>query len=273
MEELTPRIVEWIRVAGGNVLLAIIILIVGRMVAGIVRRSIRSVMTKRGTEPSLIGFVAGLAYTSVIVFAFIAILARFGIQTASFVAVLGAVGFAVGFALQGSLSNFASGVMILAFRPFKVGDYIEAAGVSGSVHEIQLFNTILNTPDNVRIIVPNAKAFGDVIKNYSANDLRRVDLLIGIGYGSSIERAMQTVLSLIKADARILGDPEAMTAVSELADSSVNLVIRAWVKAEDYWDVKFDLTRQIKESFDRDKIEIPFPQQVVHHVNPPSQNG
>jgi small conductance mechanosensitive channel len=272
MEHVADQIVSWIATSGLKVVGAILILLLGRILAGILRRFIKRMLTRRETDPGLTNFIAGLTYALVIIFALVHALAKFGIPTASFVAVLGAAGFAVGFALQGSLSNFASGVMLLVFKPFQVGDYIEAAGVSGSVHEIQLFDTILHTPDNVRIVIPNAKAYGDVIKNYSANDTRRVDLLIGIGYGSPIDKAIRVVEGLIASDSRILKEPESMIAVSELADSSVNLVIRSWVKKEDYWDVKFDLTRKIKESFDHNDIEIPFPQQVVHHANAPSQN-
>ncbi|MFQ6041229.1 MAG: mechanosensitive ion channel family protein [Candidatus Poribacteria bacterium] len=194
----------------------------------------------------------------------LAALATFGIQTTSFVAVLGAAGFAIGFALQGSLSNFAAGVLILVFRPYKVGDYIEAAGVAGAVKEIRLFNTVLATLDNIKIIVPNSKIYGDVIKNIWAYDTRRVDLVFGISYDSPIQKAIEIIMNLIKEDDRILSDPEPMVAVSELADSSVNFVVRPWVKSEDYWPVFFDLTRKVKESFDENGIEIPFPQAVVH---------
>ncbi len=267
MNEVLGRLVEWASLYGPRVIGVLVILIVGRILAGIVRSSLRRLMNRAGQDPGLTRFVGNLAFGLVIVFALVAALAKFGIQTASFVAVLGAAGFAVGFALQGSLSNFASGVMLLMFRPFKVGDFVEGAGVAGAVQEIQLFNTILFTPDNVRVIVPNGKMFGDIIKNYTANDTRRVDLLIGIGYGSSIEKAIQVTHGLIKSDARILAEPEPMIAVSELADSSVNLVIRSWVKKEEYWNVKFDLTRKIKEAFDANDIEIPFPQRVIHQAN------
>ena len=199
-------------------------------------------------------------------FAVLAALAKFGIQTASFVAILGAAGFAVGFALQGSLANFAAGVLILVLRPFRVGDFIDAAGVAGNVKEIQLFTTIIATPDNIKIMVPNGKIFGDVIKNITGYDTRRIDLVIGIGYSSDIQKAYDVMMSLIKGDSRILADPAPQIAVSELADSSVNFVVRPWVNRGDYWDVKFDLTRKIKEEFDKNDIEIPFPQRVVHMV-------
>jgi small conductance mechanosensitive channel len=252
---------------GLQVLGAIAILLIGRIAAGLVRRVVRRVMTKAEADSSLIGFVTRLVYILIIVFAMVAALAKFGIETASFVAILGAASFAIGFALQGSLSNFAAGVMILVFRPFRVGDYVEGGGVAGSVKEILLFNTILATPDNVKILVPNSRMYGDVIRNYSVYDTRRVDLLIGIGYGSSIGAAIESLTGLIKADSRIMTDPESKIVVSELAESSVNLILRVWVARANYWGVKCDLTRAIKEDFDKRGIEIPYPQQVVHHVN------
>jgi small conductance mechanosensitive channel len=164
------------------------------------------------------------------------------------------------------LANFASGVLILVLRPFKIGDFIMGAGEAGAVKEISLFTTVLATPDNVKILVPNGKLFGDVIKNVTAYDTRRVDLVVGIGYNSDIQKAHDVVTNLLKEDTRILTDPAPQVAVSELADSSVNFVIRPWVKKEDYWGVKFDLTRNIKEAFDENGIEIPFPQRVVHMI-------
>jgi len=271
VENILSQIQEWATNSGLKVIGAILILIVGRIIAGIVKRLLRRAMQrKQDVDPSLVNFVGSLGYALIIIFSFVAAMAKFGIETTSFVAVLGATGFALGFALQGSLSNFASGVMLLIFRPFKVGDVVNAAGVQGSVKEIQLFNTILATPDNVQIIVPNGKLYGDIIKNFSSYDTRRVDLVIGIGYTSSIDKSIEVMMRLIKADKRVLSDPAPMIAVSELADSSVNFVVRSWVNASDYWGVKFDLTRQIKEEFDKEGIEIPFPQQVVHHVNEPA---
>jgi small conductance mechanosensitive channel len=199
-------------------------------------------------------------------FTVLAALAKFGIQTASFIAILGAAGFAIGFALQGSLANFAAGVLILVLRPFRVGDFIMGAGEAGAVREIGLFTTVLATPDNVKIMVPNGKLFGDVIKNVTAFDTRRIDLVIGIGYNSDIQKAWDIMEGLMKEDTRILSDPAPQIAVSELADSSVNFVVRPWVKKEDYWGVKFDLTRKIKEAFDANGIEIPFPQRSVHMI-------
>jgi small conductance mechanosensitive channel len=264
MEKITDQLIVFATTYGLRIVGAILILILGRFFAGMSRKIARRMAKKSNLDDAVASFLSSLIYFLVIAFAVIAALAKFGMQTASFVAVLGAAGFAVGFALQGSLSNFAAGVMILVFRPFKVGDIIEAAGILGKVQDIHLFNTILATLDNVKIIVPNGKIYGDVIKNISAYDTRRVDLVFGIGYSSSIPKAYDVIRNILKEDSRILPEPETQIAVSELADSSVNFVVRPWVKSEDYWTVRFDLTRQVKEAFDAQGIEIPFPQRVVH---------
>lgn len=261
--ELTD-IQVWLSLYGLKVIGAIIILILGRIGAGIGRKIVKRMLERTKTDVAVTSFVSNLTFALIVTLAVLAALAKFGIQTASFIAVLGALGFAVGFALQGSLANFAAGILILVLRPFKVGDFVEGAGVAGSVKEIDLFTTILATPDNVKILVPNGKMFGDIIKNYTAFDSRRIDLVIGIGYGSDIQKAQEIMLNLIKADERIFDDPAPQIAVSELADSSVNFVVRPWVKKEDYWSVRFDLTRKIKEAFDENGIEIPFPQTTVH---------
>ena len=246
---------------------AVIILILGRIAAGIGRGIVKRILDKAKTDHAVVSFVGSLTYIAILAFAVIAALAKFGVQTASFVAVLGAAGLAVGFALQGSLSNFAAGILILVFKPYKIGDLIHAAGVSGTVREIELFSTVLSSPDNVKIMVPNSKIYGDVITNVSAYETRRVDLVIGIGYKASIDKAYEVIKALLDADSRILTDPAPQIAVSELADSSVNFVIRPWVKKDDYWAVKFELTQKIKQTFDENSIEIPFPQRVVHMVS------
>jgi len=250
-----------------QVLGALLILLAGRIAAGICRNLLRATLLRARIEKTIVSFVGNISYWAILIFAMVAALSKFGVETASFVAILGAVSFAIGFALQGSLANFAAGVMILLFRPFKVGDFIDAAGVAGTVKGIDLFATILTTGDNVKIIVPNGKLFGDTIKNFSAFDTRRVELLIGIDYGASIEKAMQVLTDLCEMEPRIHADPAPMMAVSELANSSVNLLLRVWVDSGDYWNVKFDLTRRIKEAFDENGIEIPYPQQVVHMLN------
>jgi small conductance mechanosensitive channel len=264
MEKLTEQMLTFFTTYGIKVIGAIIILILGRIVAGFGRKTISRILEKSKTDQAIVSFVGNLIYFLILIFAVLAALAKFGIQTASFVAILGAAGFAVGFALQGSLANFAAGVLVLVLRPYKIGDIIESAGVTGAVKDIQLFTTVLATPDNIKIMVPNGKIFGDVIKNVTAYDNRRVDLVIGIGYSSDIQKAYDIMANLMKDDSRIFTDPAPQIAVSELADSSVNFVVRPWVKKEDYWGVKFDLIRNIKEAFDANGIDIPYPQQVVH---------
>ncbi len=267
MDTFSEQMVIFITTYGIKIIGAIIILILGRIVAGIGRNVVSRILEKSKTDQAIVSFVGNLIYFLILIFAVLAALAKFGIQTASFVAILGAAGFAVGFALQGSLANFAAGVLILVLRPYKIGDIIDSAGVTGTVKEIQLFTTVLATPDNIKIMVPNGKIFGDVIKNITGYDTRRIDLVIGIGYTSDIQKAYDVMMGLIKEDNRILSDPAPQIAVSELADSSVNFVVRPWVKKEDYWAVKFDLTRNIKEAFDKEGIEIPFPQRVVHMLS------
>jgi small conductance mechanosensitive channel len=267
MEKIFEKIIQFLGTYSIQVIGAIIILIVGWIAAGFAKKIIRRLLVKTKTDEAVISFVGTIAYFLILTFAILAALAKFGVQTASFVAVLGAAGLAVGLALQGTLANFAAGVLILILRPFRIGDYIECAGVAGTVKEIELFTTVLATVDNIKILVPNGKLIGDVIKNISGYDLRRIDLAIGIGYGSPIGKAVEILGMLIKEDTRILPDPTPQIAVSELGDSSVNLVFRPWVKREDYWDVRFDLIRKVKEAFDRNGIEIPFPQHVIHNVS------
>ena len=266
MENALNTLYDFVVTYGLKIVGAILILIVGRIVAGVVRRGVRKGLTKSNVDQSLVSFFGHLVYFVIILFAVLAALAKFGVQTASFVAVLGAAGFAIGFALQGSLSNFAAGVMLLVFRPFKVGDYVDAGGTAGTVKEIQLFTTVLATPDNVKVIAPNGAVFGSTIKNYSGYDTRRVDVAIGIAYDAPIQKAKEIMEDIIKKDERTLDDPPMQIAVAELADSSVNFVVRMWVKKEDYWAVKFDVTQAIKEAFDREGIEIPFPQRVIHQA-------
>lgn len=264
MQGVYDKLVEFATIYGIKIVGAIIILIIGRILAGIAKKVTKKLLIKAKVDESIVNFSGSIVYALVIAFAVIASLAKFGVQTTSIVALLGAVGFAIGFALQGSLANFAAGVMILLFRPFKIGDFVEAGGVLGTVTDISLFNTILTSPDNVKIIVPNGKIHGDTIKNYSGFDKRRVDLVIGISYDSPIDKAISIIQDVIKGDDRVLQEPKPQIAVSELADSSVNLVVRPWVKKENYWDVRFDLMKKIKEEFDENGIEIPFPQTVVH---------
>jgi small conductance mechanosensitive channel len=249
---------------GLKLIMAIVILIVGRIVAGTIRGALIKVMNARHMDPSLSGFLSSLVYFLVMAFVVIAVIGQFGVQTASLVAILGAAGFAIGMALQGTLGNFASGVMILLFRPFKSGDFIEAAGVMGAVKEISIFTTTMSSPDNVKIIVPNGQLFGGIIKNYTGNDTRRVDMVMGISYDADINQAMKIINDLLDKDERVLAEPARTVAVAELADSSVNLVVRPWTKGSDYWAFRFDFHKACKEAFDAAGIEIPFPQTVVH---------
>jgi small conductance mechanosensitive channel len=187
-----------------------------------------------------------------------------GVETGSFVAVIGAAGLAIALAFQGTFSNFASGVMLLTFRPFEVGHFVEVGGVSGSVKEVGIFTCLLTTPDNIQIRVPNSQIFGETIKNFSASDTRRIDLMVGVGYGDDLGVAVRTCQDVVAADPRVLGDPETVVAVHELGDSSVNLVVRPWVKSTDYWATRWDLTRALKEQLEAAGCSIPFPQRDVH---------
>jgi len=252
---------------GLNILAAIVILIIGRIVAKYIKKLVKKACTKANLEPTLISFLGNLVYISLLVFVIIAALAQIGFQTASFIAVIGAAGLAVGLALSGTLSNFAAGVLMMIFKPFKIGDFVEIAGTKGTITEIQIFNTIMNSPDNIKIIVPNSQAIGGCIKNYSANGTRRVDLTVGVSYGDDLGKAKQVIEAVLKADERVLAEPAITVAVVEMADSSVNFVVRPWVKSADYWGVYFDLTEKIKIALDDNNITIPFPQRDVHMIN------
>lgn len=264
MEELLDKIYQLLTVYGLKVLAAVAIFIVGRWVAKGVRKLVERLMKKSQVDPTLISFTANLAYIGLLAFVVIAALGQLGIQTTSFIAILGAAGLAVGLALQGALSNFAAGFLLIIFRPFKVGDLIEAAGVFGVVEAIQIFTTQLKTADNKTVIVPNAKLTDDNIVNWTVKGTRRVDMVMGIGYEDDIDKARSLMADVIAEDDRILKDPAPQISVSELADSSVNFVVRPWVKVEDYWGVYFDLNEKIKKSFDTNGVSIPFPQRDVH---------
>lgn len=249
---------------GLNLLFAILILVVGLWLAKVLAKSLLNTLNKRNVDPTLSKFVTALTRIALITFVILAAINRVGIQTTSFVAVLGAAAFAVGFALQGSLSNFASGVMLIIFRPIKVGDFIEGAGQSGTVEEVGIFVTVLITPDNKVIYIPNSKLMGDSIINYSVKDKRRVDMVFGISYSDDIDKAKNVINQIISNDPRILKEPAPQIVVSALADSSVNFNVRPWVNATDYWGVYFDITEAVKKSFDDHKLSIPFPQRDVY---------
>jgi len=251
---------------GLKVIAAVAIFIIGRWIAMLVRRVVRRVMERAKVEPIIIGFVSSIAYIALLAFVVIAALGQLGIQTTSFIAILGAAGLAIGLALQGSLANFAAGFLMIIFRPFKVGDFIEGAGVAGVVEEIQIFTTTLKTGDNKIIIIPNAKLSGDNITNYSAMETRRVDMTVGVAYDADLSHVKKVLNEIISQDGRILAEPASQVAVAELADSSVNFVVRVWTKSADYWAVKFDMTETIKNRFDAEGIGIPFPQREIHIV-------
>ena len=252
---------------GLKILAAIAIFIIGRYISGLLKRIINSLMTKHKVNQTLTSFVTSVTYVSMLTFVVISALGALGIPTAQFVAILGAAGLAVGLALQGSLSNFAAGVLMIIFKPLKVGDFIEAGGVSGTVEEVGIFTTIVKTPDNKKIIVPNSKVTGDNIVNYSANNTRRVDMVAGVSYGDDIDKVKKVLAEIQAEDERILKDPAPMIGLVELGDSSVNFTVRSWVKTEDYWDVFFDIQEKIKKRFDTEGISIPFPQQDIHIIN------
>jgi len=251
-------------VYGVKILAAVLVFIIGMWVAKVVTNSIGKLMEKKGVDATLSKFCCGLISMGLKAFVIIAALEKLDVKTASFIAILGAAGLAIGLALQGSLANFAAGVLMLIFKPFKVGDVIDAGGSVGSVLEIGIFTTIMKSPDNKKMIVPNSVVTGGTITNINTFGTRRVDLVAGIGYSDDIDKAKKVLADIIAADDRILKDPEPTIAVVELADSSVNFVVRPWVNAADYWGVYFDVTETIKKRFDAEGISIPFPQRDVH---------
>lgn len=261
---IIPKLQELITIYGIRILAAIVILVVGRWVARTLRNFVQRMMTKSHVEETLVSFVGNLTYVALLVIVIIAALNQLGIQTTSFIAIIGAAGLAIGLALQGSLANFAAGVLLIIFRPFKVGDYIEGAGVAGVVEEIQIFTTQLKTPDNKTIIIPNANMTGGNIVNYSAKETRRVDLVMGVSYDDDLQKVRQILEDILAKDDRVLKDPAPTIGVLELGDNSVNFAVRPWVNRDDYWGVYFDVTETVKKRFDAEGISIPFPQRDVH---------
>lgn len=249
-----------------NIVAALAIFFLGRLVARLLAKGLRRLMQRQNADPILESFVCNLVYWALMAFVIIAAITKLGIQTASLIALIGAAGLAIGLAMQGSLANFAAGVLIVMFRPYRVGDWIEAAGISGGVEEVQILTTTLKTADNKRITVPNGQIMNSIITNYSANDTRRVDMVVGVSYDDDIDEVRQTIQELVDADERIHKDPAAQIVVAELADSSVNFHVRPWVATADYWPVKFELTEKIKKRFDEVGISIPFPQRDVHII-------
>lgn len=259
---------ELILTYGLNILGAIVILIVGYWLAGVISKWVRNTMSKTNTNEALLRFLSNLVYYAILAFAGIAALERVGVQTASFIAVLGAAGLAIGLALQGALANFASGVIILLFKPFEIGHYVEVSEAFGKVTDIKIFSTVLLTRDKKTVIIPNGQIISDKIVNYSKEGLIRVDMVFGIGYGDDLLKAKRILEELVTSDERVLAEPAPTVAVLELADSSVNFAVRPHVKIEDYWSIQLDMPERVKLRFDQEGISIPFPQQDVHLFQP-----
>ncbi|MGV8079740.1 MAG: mechanosensitive ion channel family protein [Syntrophales bacterium] len=264
MDALWLKVEEWIAFYGLRIVAALIIFFVGRWVAGMIQGMTARIMTKRNVDQTIVSFAGHLIYIALLAFVVIAALAQLGIQTTSFIAVIGAAGLAIGLALQGSLSNFAAGFLMIIFKPFKAGDYIEGGGAAGIVEKIEVFTTTLNTVDNRVVIVPNAKMMGDNIVNYSKKENRRVDLDFGVSYGDDIDKARGCIREVVDGDARILKEPATAILVKELAESRVVFQLRAWVKGADYWDVYFDVIEKVKKRLEAQGFSVPFPRQDVH---------
>jgi len=266
-----PDFNEWLQTAlteianwAPSVVGAIAVLVLGWIAAGWAKRIAKRALAAAHVDQILVPFLSGIIHVVAIVMVAVTAVGVLGVETGSFVAVIGAAGLAIALAFQGTFSNFASGVMLLTFRPFEVGHVVEVAGVTGSVNEVGIFTCLLTTPDNVQIRVPNSQIFGQTIKNFSASDTRRIDLVIGVSYDDDLGVAVRTCQDVVAADPRVLDEPATVVAVNELADSSVNLVVRPWVKAEDYWSCRWDLTRALKEQLEAAGCSIPFPQRDVH---------
>lgn len=249
---------------GIRIVMAILVFYIGRMIARMIIRLLKKVMQKSAVDEMLVKFIADMAYALLLVAVVIASLDQLGVNTTSLLAILAAAGLAIGLALKDSLSNFAAGVMLILFRPFKTGDYIEAGGTSGTVEQVNIFNTVLSTGDNREITIPNSGIYGGMITNFSARTTRRIDLVIGIGYDDNLNQARELIAAVIADDSRILKDPEPSISLAELADSSVNLNVRPWVNSADYWGVRSALLENIKNVFDKNGVSFPYPQQDVH---------
>ena len=262
----TDKLIELFQSYALPLVWAIAIFFVGRIVARLITNAVARMMVRGKVDETLVKFGKNMIYIALMVFVILAALDQLGIETTSFAAIIAAAGLAIGLSLQGTLGNFASGVMLILFRPFKVGDFVEAGGVAGIVEEIQIFSTKLRSGDNKEITVPNGQIVGTTITNYSAKETRRVDMVIGVSYGDDLKKVRAVLEEILNSDERVLKDPEPTIGVLELADSSINFAVRPWVKSGDYWPVLFDLQEQIKLRFDAEGISIPFPQQDVHII-------
>ncbi|SEA70861.1 mechanosensitive ion channel domain-containing protein [Alkalimonas amylolytica] len=251
-----------------SIVFALVIFVIGRWIAKGITGVMERALLGRSIDKAVVSFLGSIVYTLIMIAVLLMALSHIGVQTTSFIAILGAAGLAVGLALQGSLANFASGVLIIIFRPFKAGHFIDAGGVMGTVDKIEIFQTILKTPDNKKVLIPNAQITGSAITNFSAEPTRRVDLVIGISYDSDLRKAKQILADILAADERVLAEPAPVIAIGELADSSVNILVRPWVNAADYWGVYWETLEKVKLTFDEQGIGIPFPQMDVHlHSN------
>ncbi|AAN56338.1 mechanosensitive ion channel [Shewanella oneidensis MR-1] len=264
LEGLLKQAPDLIMTYGLKILFALVIFFVGKYFAGVAQKVVHKLLNSRKVDPTVVSFVANLSWAVVFVFTIIATLGQIGVQTASLVAVIGAAGLAVGLALQGSLSNFASGVLMVLFRPCRVGDYIEAAGIAGTVDEITIFSTKLRTPDNKVIVAPNSSIMNGTITNYSASENRRIDLVICVSYSADLAQTKKVLTEILDNNQYVLKEPGYTVGLSELASSSINFVVRPWVKTADYWTARFEILEQIKNALDAADIEIPFPQMDIH---------
>jgi small conductance mechanosensitive channel len=267
-EEKIQSMIEMVLPYAINFVIALVVFIIGKWLARKITNIVVAILNKvKGIDETLVRFLENIIYYILMMVVILTTLSKLGVETTSFFAILGAAGLAIGLALKDSLGNFASGVMLIMFKPFKLGDFVTVAGVSGTVKEISIFSTVIITGDNQKMIVPNGAITSGTIVNVNANPVRRVDLIVGIGYDDDIKKAKDVLTNILENDDRIIQNKGLTVAVSELADSSVNFVVRAWVNTPDYWGVKFDLTEQVKLRFDKEGISIPYPQQDVHHHN------
>lgn len=267
-ESSRSQLIETVTMYGMQTIAAIVTLVVGFTLAKWTSKfAYKALKRIPEFDEMLARFLQSMVRYAILAFTLVAVLSKFGVQTASLVAVIGAAGLAIGLALQGTLSHIAAGVMLLIFRPFKLGEYVDAGGIAGTVKDMNLFTTELATPDNIQIIVPNGQIWGQAIKNFSAPKTRRVDVVVGIDYSDNIDDAIKIMKDVMKKNNRIMTSPAPMAAVTDLGDNSVNFTVRAWVKTPDFWDVKFDLTKKVKLAMDEANISIPFPQRTLHIVN------
>lgn len=266
LQILMQQLIDWGVGAGGRIIGAVIIFVVGRFLISFIKKVVSQLLMKRHIDAGIQTFVKSLVNILLMVLLIIAVIGKLGVETTSFAALLASAGVAIGMALSGNLQNFAGGLIVLLFRPFKVGDFIESQGVSGTVREIQIFHTILTTADNKVIYIPNGALSSGTVTNYSREDTRRVDWVIGVEYGENYDKVESTVRRILAADSRILNTPEPFVALHALDASSVNVVIRVWVKSGDYWDVYFDMNKKVYSVFNEEGIGFPFPQLTVHQA-------